>query len=273
VVISVLIAAAMLLVWRWRPVAAGAVFGVSVASVKFLPLLFAPAIFVAIPKRWRFVLGMVMVCGAVYGGFAMLHLPVLQPLFAESDLRSAGDLPYLLEGVLGVTLPPRLTDGCLLLALAWVFTGVGRSAHCASPGGRMRALTFGMAAATLAFLILSKKSWPPYLLLALFPVCLTVAGGAAPERRSRWSVAGFAGFGFVAVTEQSYWATLFRQFPSAEFHRTLAAGRPDAWELLGVQVLLVTGYGWLFWEAMRLASEAKFGRTGRADASGLDETA
>jgi len=115
----------------------------------------------------------------------------------------------------------------------------------------MRAVTFGLAAATLVFLILSKKSWPPYLMLALFPVCLAAAGSGKPGRLSRWRVAGFACFGFVAVTEQSYWATVFRMFSSAEFHRALAALRPEALELLGVQVLLVAGYAWLLWEAMR----------------------
>jgi hypothetical protein len=251
VVIAVLMAAALLLVWRSRTLAAGAVFGSSVALVKFLPLLYAPAIFVAVPRRWRFLLGAAMVCVAVYGGFALLHLPLLQPLFAEGDLRSAGDLPYLVEAVCGVRLPARLTDGCLLLALAGVFACVGRAAHRAGPGKRMRAVTFGFAAATLVFLILSKKSWPPYLMMALFPVCLAAAGSGEPSRPSRWRVAGFASFGFVAVTEQSYWATIFRQFSSAEFHRALAAARPEALELLAVQVLLVAGYAWLLRESLR----------------------
>jgi hypothetical protein len=250
VVIAVLVAAAMLLVWRSRPVAAGAVFGASVAGVKFLPLLYAPAIFAAVSRRWRVVLGAVLVCGAAYGGFALLHLPVLQPLFAEGDLRSAGDLPYLIEAVFGVTLPARLTDGCLLLVLAGVFVCVGRVASGGGNVVRMRALTYGMASVTLALLVLSKKSWPPYLMLALFPVCLA-AGDRASERGRGLRTALFALFGFVAVVEHSYWASLFLQMPSAEFHRSLVAGRHDAWTLLAVEVLLVAGYAWLFWEAMR----------------------
>jgi len=250
-VIAVLIAAAMLLVWRSRAVAAGAVFGAAVAAVKFLPLLYAPAIFVAVPRRWRVVLGAVLVCGAVYGGFAMLHLPVLQPLFAEGDLRSAGDLPYLVEALLGVTLPARLTDACLLLVLVGVFVRVGRAANRASLEVRMRALTWGMAAVTLAFLAVSKKSWPPYLMLALFPVCLAAAGGGGSERRRGFRVVLFVLFEFVAVTEHSYWASVFLQAGSARLHGSLVAGRPDAWTLLGVEVLLVSGYAWFFREAMR----------------------
>jgi hypothetical protein len=249
VVIAVLIAAAMLLLWRSRTLAAGAVFGTSVALVKFLPLLYAPAIFAAIPRRWRFVAGAVLVCGAVYGGFALLHTNVLQPLAAEGDLRSVGDLPYVVEAILGVTLPARLTDACMLLVLAAVFVRVGRAALRAPLDARLRALTFGMAAATLAFLLMSKKSWPPYLMLALFPVTLVVASG--PRERSWRRIGAFALLGAVAVTEHSYWATILLQFSSLEFHGALAAGKPEAWALLAMESLLLAGYGWLLWEAMR----------------------
>ena len=251
VVIAVLIALAVMLILRSRVATAGAALGASVAAIKFLPLLYAPAFFIAVPRRWRLVLGAVLVCGVVYGGFVLLHAPVLEPLAAEGDLRSAGDLPYVLETIFGVALPARLTDGCLLLALAGIFACVGRAAHRAAIEERMRALTFGMAAVTLAFLVLSKKSWPPYLMLALFPVCLVAAGDSASKVRNGLRVAGFALFSTIAVAEHSYWASMFRQFSSAEFHQAMLAGRHDAWVLLGVELLLVGGYLWLLWEAMR----------------------
>ena len=251
VVIAVLIALAMLLILWSRIVAAGATLGAAVAAVKFLPLLFAPAFFLAIPRRWRLVLGAVLVCGVVYGGFALLHAAILQPFAAESDLRSAGDLPYVLEAILGFTLPPRLTDGCLLLILAAIFVGVGRTAYRASLAQRMRALTFGMAAATLALLVLSKKSWPPYLMLALFPICLLIWNAAASRLRNALRVAAFALFSLLALTEHSYWASIFAQFSSAEFHARLVSGRSDVWLLLFIEISLVAGYLWLLTGAVR----------------------
>ena len=251
VVIAVLISLAMLLILRSRVVVAGAVFGASVAAIKFLPLLYAPAFFVAVPKRWRLVLGGVLVCGVVYGGFALLQAPILQPLVEEGDLRSAGDLPYVLEAVLGLTLPARLTDGCLLLVLAGICAGVGQTAYRASLPARMRALTFGLAGATLALLVLSKKSWPPYLMMALFPVCLLIWDDFGSRLRNALRVTGFALFSLFALTEHSYWASTFAQFSSAEFHAGLVSGRTETWLLLGVEISLVAGYLWLLAEAVR----------------------
>lgn len=251
VVIAVLIALALLLILRSRVVAAGAALGASVAAIKFLPLLYAPAFLVTIPKRWRLVLGAVLVCGAVYGAFALLHTPIFEPLAAEGDLRSAGDLPYVIETIFGVALPARLTDGVLVLALVAIFALMGRAAYRAAVNVRMSVLTFGMAAVTLAFLLLSKKSWPPYLVLALFPVCLVAAGSAASKVGRVVRVAGFALFSLIAVAEHSYWASMFAQFSSAEFHRALLGHRPDAWLLLGVELLLIGGYALLLWAAMR----------------------
>ena len=251
IVIAVLIALALLFTWRSRVFAAGAVYGVSVAMIKFLPLLYAPAFFVAVKERWRLVLGATLVCAGVYGGFALLRAPILQPLVAEGDLRSAGDLPYVLEAIFGISLPARLTDGLLLLVLAGIFICVARAAHQASLAGRMRALTFSIPAATLALLVLSKKSWPPYLVLALFPVCLLVWQDARSRLRNGLRVMAFALFSLIAVTEHSYWASMFAQFSSADFHTALTSGRQDARVLLGVEVLLLGGYLWLLTEALR----------------------
>jgi hypothetical protein len=245
VAIAVLIALGLLLTLRSRVAGAGAALGASVAAIKFLPLLYAPAFFASVPKRWRLLLGAGAVCAMVYGGFALMHAPILQPLAAE------GDLPYVIETIFGVMLPARLTDGCLLLVLLAVFAAVARAAYRAEIGARMRALTFGMAAATLALLLLSKKSWPPYLMLALFPVCLLVRGEPASRARNGMRVAGFAVFSVIAVVEHSYWSSIFAQFSSAEFHQALSSGRLDVWVLLAVELLLIGGYCWLLYEAMR----------------------
>jgi hypothetical protein len=248
VVIAVLLALSLLLVLRSRAFAAGASFGASVAAIKFLPLLYAPAFFFSVPRRWRMVAGAAVICGVVYGGCLLAGAPILTPLAAEGDLWSAGDLPYVIEAIFGVSIPPRLTDGFVLLALVAIFVWVGRSARQASIATRMRALNYGMAALTLAFLVFSKKSWPPYLMLALFPICLLVAGGGVV--RERWKVAAFAVFSVVSVTEHSYWASSLAQFNSAKFHQALLSGEVGAVLMLLLELLLIAGYLWLLWEAV-----------------------
>jgi hypothetical protein len=249
VVIAVLLALAVLLLLRSREFLAGIVLGASVAGIKFLPLLYAPAFFAAVSRRWRLAAGAMLVLVAVYGWFALLHTPVLGAVTAEANLWSAGDLPYLFEGVTGWMLPARLTDGILLLVLAGIFAWIAQAAKGASTEERMRVVTFGMAALTLALLLMSKKSWPPYLMLAMFPICL-VAG------HSRMRVVAFSVFSVVAVAEHSYWASLLAQCPSREFHRALLAGQRSAVVWLGMEVLLVAGYGSLLWEALRRVSGA-----------------
>ena len=249
VVIAVLLALSVLLVLRSRAFAAGASFGVSVAAIKFLPLLYAPAFFFSVPRRWRMAAGAVAVCGLVYGGFLVAGAPILTPLAAEGDLWSAGDLPYLMEAIFGITVPPRLSDAVVLLVLLGIFALIARAALRAEIATRMRALTYGMAALTLAFLVFSKKSWPPYLMLALFPVCLLlVAGGGVV--RERWKVAAFAVFSVVSVTEHSYWASSLAQFTSSTFHQALLAGEAGAVLMLLLEMLLIAGYLWLLWEAV-----------------------
>ena len=243
-VIAVLLGLAVLLLLRSREAMAGLVLGASVAGIKFLPLLYAPAFFAAVKRRWRLVLGAMVVLGAVYGGFVLAQVPVLGAVVAEVDLWSAGDLPYLIEGILGVALSPRLADGVLAMVLVGIFALIARAAKDASNAERMRVVTFGMAALTLALLLLSKKSWPPYLMLALFPICLLVAGSA-------WRVAAFSVFSVVAVAEHSYWASFLAQYTSGEFHHALVAGKSSAIAWLAVEVVLVGGYGWLLWEAVR----------------------
>jgi len=253
VVIALLVVTALLLVLRGRTVLSGAALGLSIVTFKFLPLLYAPVFFLAHPRRWRWAAGAAAVVLPVYGWLLFEHAPVLQPLAAEGELRSAGDLPYLVEAVSGLTLPRRFWDLLLLLALLALFTAVSRAARSAPPAVRLRAITFGTCAITLAVLLLSKKSWPPYLMLSLFPICLLPASGA----RSRLRGASFALFGLVAVTEHSVWASRFAQFSASEFHAALQQGSAPAWLFFILEVLLLAGYAWLLRDSVRLVVRSR----------------
>ena len=58
-----------------------------------------------------------VLAGAGRAGFAMRQVPILQPLAEEGNRRSAGNLPYLVEAISGLTLPGRVWDLLLLLVL------------------------------------------------------------------------------------------------------------------------------------------------------------
>jgi hypothetical protein len=241
VVIALLIAIALLLLLRRHTVFAGAAVALSIVTFKFLPLLYAPAFFLASPRRWRWAAGAgAVVCG-IYSWFLFGKAPILQPLAAEGAMRSAGDLPYLVEAMFGLSLAGRFWDLLLLLASFLLFGAVARAARESASAARLRAIPFATCAITLAVLLLSKKSWPPYLMLSLFPICLLPVTG----KRRRLKIPAFALFSVVAVTEHSVWASCFAQFSAAALHASLRVGDTRAWLFFILELLLLAGYAWL----------------------------
>ncbi len=242
VVIALLLAAGILLTSMQRDLLAGALIGLSVVAVKIIPLGFAPVFFAATPRRWRWAAGLLAVAGVGYGAFArLLGVRVLMPLVREGDLKSAGDLPYVVEAVTGWTLPGAVSGlllavacGAILLRVLLTVRRLGTTA------ARLEGMLFGVTGTTLALELFSKKSWPPYLMLVLFPLLLLVASDVR-----RWVVVAMGGFGVVALVEHSYWATVLHQFAAADFHAGLVRGDGRCFLFLGLELLLLAGYGWL----------------------------
>ena len=247
VLIALLLAAAMLFSYRGRSLLAGATLASSIVLVKFLPLLFAPLLFMACCRRWRWLAGFGGVLALGYGPFAALRLPLLYPLHAEGQAKTASDLPYLLEAILGSDLPGWALNGVLLLVLGGILVATGRALRGAAADIRLRISMAGCMALTLALLLLSKKSWPPYLMLVLFPLCLTLAA----ERFSRWRLFAFAGFSWVAILAHSVWATEFLQIEGPALHGYLVLGEARSLGFLLLQTVLVGGYLWLLLLALQ----------------------
>jgi hypothetical protein len=248
VVIALLLGLGILAIARERDALSGVLVGFSAVLVKFLSLLFAPA-FVLASRRWLlWLLGFAAVLVVGYGAFALQHLPILYPLSAEGSLRTASDLPYVVESIAGFTPPMVFEDGLLALALLAV-TGLMLQARMRrlDAAARVRLAVFGCASLNMALLIFSKKSWPPYLVLTLFPLGLLM--GRTSWRRAR--LACFALFNVVAVTSHSIWATVFRQFLAGPLHEALGRGEPMAWFFWATQILLVAGYAWLLVESLQ----------------------
>jgi hypothetical protein len=247
VLTAVLLGLGVLALARNGDVLSGALVGVSAILIKFLNMLFAPAFIVAARGWLRWLIGFAVVVLGGYGTFTLMHLPVLEPLSREGGQRTASDLPYLLESIAGYTPPAKLEDGLLGIVFL-VVIGVMLRARLRSrtEAPLLRLAVFGCASLNLALLIFSKKSWPPYLVLTLFPFCLLFGEGT----RQRLRLACFALFNLVAVTTHSIWATVFGQFLAEPFHHALAQRQPMAIIFLITQILLVAGYAWLLIESI-----------------------
>jgi hypothetical protein len=76
-------------------------------------------------------------------------------------------------------------------------------------------------------------------MLALFPICLLAS------TNGRLKAAAFGLFGFIAVVEHSYWATVLKHVTSEEFHRGLLVGQMSYYVFLALQLALLTCYAWL----------------------------
>ena len=265
VLIALFLAASVLLAVRGRAVLSGASLALGVILVKFLPLLFAPILFMACLRRGRWLAGFAGVLALGYVPFAWMRVPLLYPLQAEGQAKTASDLPYLVEALLGLNLPGRVEDLTLVLVLVGLLGLVGLALRGAAAPTRMGVVLMAFASVTLALLLLSKKSWPPYLMLVWFPMCLLP--GAAGHQRAR--LAAFAAFGWMAILSHSIWATLLQQAVGPDLHGLLAARDPRALVFLASQLALVGGYLWLLVTAMRQTAGGLWSRRGNPAQTGL----
>jgi hypothetical protein len=253
VVLAVLLGGALLLLARYRALLSGAMLAAGAVVIKFLPLLFAPAFFFVSSRRWRWLTGFAIVLVVGYGYFALRHVPILFPFYFEHTSRTASDLPYVVEAIMNYTPPDIVEDvifGGVLLYILALLAGIG----IRRPGRAtaIAAITFACVALNIALVLLSRKSWPDYVMLTLFPLGLLMGRGG--HRRLRLAL--FAVFNVIAVTTHSIWATVFGQFLAGPLHEALKVGRPMAWVFLVTQIVLVAGYAWLLIEGVQAIRRA-----------------
>lgn len=241
VIIAILLALATLACYRRRDIISGALLGLGIVLVKFLPLIFAPVFMLIARRRFRWIAGFTAALLLGYGGLVLLHASILYPFVSEARTRTASNLPYLLESLAGIGPHPRLEDALLLFSFLGIFALIACAAPRLQAGSYLRVLIFGPAAITLALLLFSRKSWPPYLMFALFPLCLLIHG-----RSRRWFRAVlFAFFSVVAVVSHSFWSTSLRQVSAINLHRMLIERGLSPSLFMALQLLLIGGYLWL----------------------------
>lgn len=247
VLVALLILVSLWMAMRSKIVLSSIFTGLAVVMVKLIPIFYAPVFFAGVRRRWPWTLGFTATIVLGYGSFAALRLPLLQPLEIQGAIRSAGTLPYLVECLIGVEFPVQFWRAVLLAALGVTYAGVWRVSASASVLSRVRSMLWAIAASTMVLLIFSNKSWPAYLVLILFPLCVVVADSGLGAR------VAFTLFGIVALMEHSYWATLLGEVDAPELHRALLRGDPHSLGCLLIEVLLLLGYAWLLWKCVARA--------------------
>jgi hypothetical protein len=248
--LSALLAAALLALGNGRDALSGIWLGLSIVLVKFLSLLFAPVLFLAATQRLRWALAFLAPCVAGYGVVIALGGDPLAQVAFHGGYGSSGNLPYLLSlfGLDSTSVPNRaIVNGLGLAALCGSFLVI--LARCGPPSGAHASTILLSAVPLVVTLIVSRKSFTTYLVIALFPVCLAVARHHA--RRS-W-LAFFYALMTLAAIEPSLW---FRWLGEGDLGLLWAAALPAGVDRVNVAVfavletMLVAGYVvilWLLW--------------------------
>ena len=245
VLLALLLGVAVWAMLRSRDTLSGFAAGIGIGLLKLIALFYAPVFWLAGLRRWWWTLGFLLALLLGEGIWFAMGLPLLTPIRIESAVKQAGDLPFLIESILGIDLPGRLLDAVMLLMLALVWIATALAARSRQLHERARVVLFALPAVTLVLELFAKKSWPPYLMIVLFPLCLLLADRG---RRALWI---FEIFSVIAVFEHSFWATVLGSIGSGEMHQGLLARGSNFFVYLLLQLLLLSGYAWLLWMSLR----------------------
>jgi hypothetical protein len=246
--IAIALAGSALLLIQGRTISAGLVQGLALCAVKFLALLFWPVLWIFAPQRTRWLCGAVLLSAIVYGAFAGSGADVLYPLRHEGELTSSGNLPYLLEPLLPGDSHSvyRLFDALALLVLAATTAWLHFKAQQAPSSKRLNLLLPSLALTGLVFMLVSKKSFPGYILFCMYPLALVLVIRVASYFRR---VALFSVFNVLLAVESSSWFYLGGDNKplSAWLHGTGAGIGIQLF--LAVDVLIIACYSYLAWMA------------------------
>ncbi len=249
--VSAGLAASAMLMARDRAASSGLVQAITACATKVLAHLFWPVMWICAHQRLRWALAAVLPTGALYAAFVAVGAGpgLLYPLRYEGDLISPGNLPYLLNLVVGVTgsYERHIYDGLALVALgiatAWLYV----NAQTMSPATRGRLLLAGLALTGLVFMLFSKKSFTGYVIFVMYPVVLMLVVGM-PDWRAR--VGFLLAFNTLLVAEPSLW--FYLKANGLTLRNWLQTGNASA--ALGfaaLDVALIGCYVYLAWLSVR----------------------
>jgi hypothetical protein len=242
------LALALFFLSRCKDAASGASYSISLIAVKFLPLIFAPLLFLSARRRLAWTIGFLVPTVAVYALFASQHANIFQPLQQEGNSQLGGSLPLLFSYATGIEVGSRLSDGITISVLlactfAWWHTTHrlafqrGTDATQNQDMSRSWISGIGLLVLTLCMLMLSKKSWTIYIIMVMFLLCQLVA------RHGRLTRLFYCVFSFLLIVEPSF---LFARVGGRHqsIHALLAQGDGSAWLLMAMYIVELFCSAW-----------------------------
>jgi hypothetical protein len=250
------LAGALVLVCRGRAFGSGLMLGFTIVGVKFLSLLFAPPLVLAAYRKaglsgaalWM--TGFLVLPIVAYGVLLGRGLDLADQVRFHAYYDSSGNVPYLLtlwgSGLSEPTVRFAINAAgfaalCLLFLLVWARGGVKTPVRVA----------FTCAFVLLIVLLVSKKAFTSYLLVALFPICLVVA---LDTETRRWLPIGFLAWSLMAAIEPTLW---FRLMGQSDLSGVLAAPTVSGISFAVVQIFLLAGYLYLLQSSFRHSTQHK----------------
>ncbi len=242
--VALLLGLACLALLSNRPLLSGLWIGLSIVGVKFLPLLYCPALFVAERRWFRWSLGVAIPVLLVFGGFYLAGFDVLYPVSKLSTEYSSGNLPFLLSGLglsYGDAFVQRLLSAagagvmaCLAFWLLWRYWGKASP----KPLALIAIVLFQMA-----MMLVSKKSHTGYLAMCYFPIAFVMSCGSL----RLWERGLIALFQVVGSVELGYW---FRTMGRCDLSAVASWSIPDGMHLkygllLAFQAVVIVYYVWM----------------------------
>jgi hypothetical protein len=249
--INAALAASALLVARERSVASGLAQAVVACTTKVLAHLFWPVLWICAPQRLRWAAAATLPTAAIYAVFlaAGAGPGLLYPLRHEGELISPGNLPYLLDLVLGGTGPLErivfdiLAVTALALTIAWLYI----RASGLPARNRRTLLLAGLALTGLVFMVFSKKSFTGYVIFVLYPIVYVLVSRVAG---SRTRIGFLLVFNALLVAEPSLWFHLEGfHWPLRTWFKTVGGPVVTGFTLL--DVALLSCYVYLAWLSVR----------------------
>jgi hypothetical protein len=263
--IGVALASSALLIVRDRNLTSGLVQALAVCATKVLVLLFWPVLWICASRRSRWLSAAILASAAVYGAFAVAGADLLYPLRFEGKLISSGNLPYLLEPLLGEAgrtwrgLFDATAFMALLVTSGWLYFRT----RAVPVQQRPLPLLPALALLGLVFMLFSKKSFAGYTVFFMYPMIVTLmAGSAAVRGRLGFLLA----FNTLLAVEPSLWLQLTNYGKPL---RDLLAGDTGlaAVAFILIDLALVISYVYLAWLSVRCVQRTVDGATTPRSAS------
>jgi hypothetical protein len=229
-----------------RSVWSGMTFGLSIVASKALTLLSGLPIFFASRNKVAWLAGVALPVVAVYGLWVLLSVDILAGFRFHGVDFSSGNLPFVLELIgldIGAPAARSVVNGIgaiLVLAVACLPILARRPISIASA-------VILIAATNVVFLLVSAKSFPHYVAIALFPIAIALATQKA-HARIFWL---YCTYNFSASLESSMW---FRWFKNA--HPAAITGLPSLnlahySMFVALEALLLACYAAMAWIFVR----------------------